>query len=208
MKLYTFDPAPNPKRLQMFLDYKDIQIDSEQVDLMKQDQFSESFRKINPMCTVPALVLDDGTVLTEVIGACVYLEALYPDRPLLGTSPLEKAQVISWNHRLYNSLFHAIAEVFRNGNPAFAGRALPGGLELDQIPELVERGRTRMDAAWRMVDRALARSPFLAGPAFSFADIDLLACVEFAGWIKANVPDECSHIHAWLPRAQEALGQK
>lgn len=208
MKLYTFDPAPNPKRLQMFLDYKGIQIESEQVDLMKQAQFSESFRKINPMCTVPALVLDDGSVLTEVIGACVYLEALYPDRPLLGTSPLEKAQVISWNHRLYNSLFHAIAEVFRNGNPAFAGRALPGGLELDQIPELVERGRTRMEAAWRMVDRALAKSPFLAGPAFSFADIDLLVCVEFAGWIKAAVPEECKHIQAWLPRAKEALDQK
>lgn len=205
MKLYTYDPAPNPKRLQMFLDYKGIQLDTEQVDLLKQAQFEEPFRKINPMCTVPALVLDDGTVLSEVIGACVYLEELYPDPPLLGTTALEKAQIISWNHRLYNSLFHAIAEVFRNGNPAFAGRALPGSLNLEQIPELVERGRVRMEAAWRMVDRALAKNAFLAGPAFSFADIDLLACVEFAAWIKSSVPEECSHIHAWLPRAKAAL---
>ena len=56
-----------------------------------------------------------------------------------------------------------------------------------------------------MVDRALAKSPFIAGEHFSFADIDLLVCVEFAGWIKASVPDECKHVHAWLPRAKAAL---
>jgi glutathione S-transferase len=205
MKLYTYDPAPNPRRLQLFLDYKGIKLDTVQVDMMKQAQFEESFRKVNPMCTVPALALDDGTVLTEVIGTCVYLEALYPEKPLLGTTALEKAQVISWNHRLFNSMFHAIAEVFRNGNPAFADRALPGPMKVAQIPALVDRGKQRLEAGWRMVDRALAKSPFLAGEHFSLADIDLLVCVEFAGWIKAAVPDECSHIHAWLPRAKAAL---
>ena len=205
MKLYTYDPAPNPRRLQLFLDYKGIALDTEQVDMMKQAQFEESFRKVNPMCTVPALALDDGTVLTEVIGACVYLEALYPEKPLLGTTPLEKAQVISWNHRLFNSIFHAIAEVFRNGNPAFADRALPGPMNVAQIPALVDRGKQRLEGGWRMVDRALAKSTFLAGEHFSMADIDLLICVEFAGWIKAAVPEECSHIHAWLPRAKAAL---
>lgn len=207
MKLYTYDPAPNPRRLQMLLDYKGIEIETVQIDLLQQEQFSEAFRKVNPMCTVPALVLDDGTVLTEVIGACIYLEETFPERPLLGTTSLEKAQVISWDHRLFNSVFHAIAEVFRNGNPAFAGRALPGPLEIAQLPQLVDRGQQRLEAAWRMVDRALAKSPFLAGEHFSFADIDLLACVDFARWIKTSVPEECSHIQAWLPRARAALEQ-
>lgn len=205
MKLYTYDPAPNPRRLQMFLDYKGIEVETVQVDMLKQEQFAETFRKINPLCTVPALALDDGTVLTEVIGACVYLESIHPEKPLLGSTPLEKAQVISWNHRLFNSLLTAIAEVFRNGNPAFAGRALPGPLDVEQIPALVERGRQRMEAAWRMVDRALAKSPFIAGEHFSMADIDLLVCVDFAGWVKASVPEECTHVHNWLPRARAAL---
>ncbi len=110
MKLYTYDPAPNPRRLQLFLDYKGIEVDTVQIDMMKQQQFAETFRKINPMCTVPALVLDDGTVLTEVIGACVYLDEIFPERPLMGTTPLEKALVISWTHSLFNSLYHAFAE--------------------------------------------------------------------------------------------------
>lgn len=207
MKLYTYDPAPNPRRLQLFLDYKGIEVDTVQIDMLKQQQFAETFRKINPMCTVPALVLDDGTVLTEVIGACVYLDEIFPERPLMGATPLEKALVISWTHRLFNSLYHAIAEVFRNGNPAFAGHALPGPMEVAQIPQLVDRGKQRMEPAWRMVDRALARQPFLAGEHFTFADIDLLVCVDFAGWIKESVPEECKHIQAWLPRARAALEQ-
>jgi glutathione S-transferase len=207
MKLYTYDPAPNPRRLQLFLDYKGIEVDTVQIDMLKQQQFAETFRKINPMCTVPALVLDDGTVLTEVIGACVYLDEIFPERPLMGTTPLEKALIISWNHRLFYSLYHAIADVFRNGNPAFAGRALPGPQDIAQIPQLVDRGKQRMEAAWRMVDRALTRQPFLAGEHFSFADIDLLVCVDFARWIKESVPEECKHIQAWLPRARAALEQ-
>ena len=60
MKLYTYDPAPNPKRLQMFIDYKGIDIDTVQVDMMKQEQLGEDYKSINPLGTVPALVLDDA----------------------------------------------------------------------------------------------------------------------------------------------------
>lgn len=206
MKLYTFDPAPNPRRLQLFIDYKGIEIDTEQVDLMAKEQLADKFRAINPACTVPALVLDDGSVLSEVIGACAYLEEQFPDKPLLGTSALEKARVLSWDHQLFNTGMTAVAEILRNGNPAFAGRALPGPAEIPQIPELAERGRLRLGLAWKGIDKALASSPFLAGEQVSLADIDLLVLSEFCGWVKETVPEECSNIHAWLPRARSALG--
>jgi len=206
MKLYTYDPAPNPKRLQLFINYKGIDIDTEQVDLMKLAQFSDAFRAINPVATVPTLVTDEGAVLAEVIGACVYLEEKFPDKPLLGTTALEKAQVISWDHQIFNSCLMAVAEILRNGNPNFAGRALPGGLDIPQIPELVERGRMRLGPAFRAVDAALADSPFLVGDSVTLADIDLLVCTEFAGWVKESVPEDCANIHAWLPRARAALG--
>ncbi|MBN7796658.1 glutathione S-transferase family protein [Parahaliea mediterranea] len=206
MKLFTFDPAPNPKRLQLFIDYKGIHLDTTQVDLMAKEQLEPEFRAVNPAGTVPALVLDDGTVLTEVIGACVYLEEQYPEKPLLGTTALERAQVFSWDHRLFNTCLGAVAEILRNGNPAFAGRALPGPLEIPQIPELVERGRLRLAPAFKAADAALADSPFLAGDSVSLADIDLLVSIEFAGWVKESVPEGCDNIQAWLPRAKEALG--
>lgn len=209
MKLYTYDPAPNPKRLQLFMDYKGIEIPTEQVDMMSQEQLGEPFRAINPLGTVPSLVLDDGTVLTEVIGACLYLEDRYPDRPLLGSPGLAQARVISWDHLLLMGVFQPIAEIFRNGHPSFVGRAIPGALPVDQIPALVERGKHRLADGWAMVDRALAQSPFLAGDQFSFADIDLLIATEFSQWAaRQPVPESCTNIHAWLPRASEALAQK
>jgi glutathione S-transferase len=206
MHLYTFDPAPNPRRLQLFIHYKGIDVETTQIDLMEKAQLEEDYLRINPAGTVPALVLDDGTVLSEVIGACDYLEALYPERPLLGTTPLERAQVLSWDHRLFNTCIMAVAEILRNGNPNFADRALPGPLPVPQIPELVERGRLRLGPGFATADEALARSPFLAGEQPSLADIDLLVVTEFAGWVKESVPDSCQHIHAWLPRAKAALG--
>ncbi|WP_116367040.1 glutathione S-transferase family protein [Parahaliea mediterranea] len=207
MKLYTYDPAPNPKRLQLFIDYKGIEVETEQVDLMQLQQMSEAFGAVNPARTVPALVTDDGHLLTEVIGACVYLEALYPEKPLLGQSPIERAEVISWDHRIFNTCLMAVAEILRNANPNFAGRALPGPLEIAQIPALAERGRLRLGPSFRAVNAALEGKPFLVGDSVTLADIDLLVCTEFAGWVKESVPEDCANIHAWLPRVKDALGQ-
>jgi len=207
MKLYTFDPAPNPQRLALFMRYKGIEIGTEQVNLMERAQMRDEYRAIVPEMTVPALVLDDGTVLSEVVGICVYLEALFPEKPLLGATPLEKAQVISWDHRLFNEVLVAIAEILRNTNPAFSGRALPGRLDVEQIPELGERGRFRLAEAWREMDAVLAGRTWLAGDHFSLADIDMVACESFSGWVKCRPPENLETLHAYLARAKAELGQ-
>src|SRR6056297_3197147 len=144
MHLYTYDPAPNPRRLGLFLEWKGIEIETTQVDLMQLEQLGETYRAINPAGTVPALILDDGTLMTEVIAICDYLEALHPEKPLFGEGPLARAQVLSWDHHLFLSVFMAIAETLRNGNPAFEDRALPGPFKVTQIPALCERGRSRL----------------------------------------------------------------
>ncbi len=205
MKLYTYDPAPNPRRLRLFMDYKGIEIETVQLDLMNKEQFSEKYREINPQSTVPALVLDDGTVLPEVIGACVYLEELHPERPLLGTTPLEKALVFSEDHALFNTAFAAVAESFRNSTPGFKGRALPGPQPIEQIEALVERGRTRLSFYWEQLDQRLAERDWLVGDAITFADIDLLVYCEFAGWIKAAPGEELPHLVAHSERVRQAV---
>jgi glutathione S-transferase len=205
MHLYTFEAAPNPRRLGLFLAYKGIELATTQVDLMKGEQQSEAFRAINPHCTVPALILDDGTLLTEVIGICDYLESRYPEKPLLGTSALERAQVLSWDHRLFLGVFLAIAEVLRNGNPAFKDRALPGPHRTSQIPALVDRGRERLAQAWPSLDEALAGREFLVGDGITLADLDLLVAVDFAGWVKETVPEQCENLLAWRTRCEAAL---
>ena len=174
--------------------------------MMAGEQLGEGYRAIVPDHTVPALVLDDGTLLTEVIGQCIYLEALYPQKPLLGTTELERALIVSWDHKLFMSAFSAIAEVLRNGNPNFAGRALPGPLGLEQIPELAERGRVRLAHAWEMLDTAVAGRTWLAGDHFSLADIDMAVLAGFSGWVKAKPPEELTELHTYLARVQAELG--
>jgi len=201
MKLYTYDPAPNPRRLALFMKYKGIEIDTEQVDMMAAAQLEDSYRAVNPDCTVPALVLDDGTVLSEVVGICTYLEGLHPEKPLMGSTPLEQAQVISWDHKIFLGVMMAIASMLRNRGDAFKNRALPGPLDVPQIPELVERGRLQLEHGLPGLDAHLANSKWLAGDHASLADIDLLVGIDFMAWVKQAVPEDCVNLSAWYKRA-------
>lgn len=206
MKLYTYDPAPNPRRLTLFMQYKGITLDTQQVDLGTAEQLTDQYRQINPECSVPALQLDDGSVLAEVIGICTYLEALHPEKPLLGSTALEKARVISWDHRLFAAMTSAIAGMLRNRSRAFANRALPGPLDVPQIPDLVDRGKLQLDHFLPQLDKELAARPWLAGEHFTFADIDLLVAVDFMAWVKLSIPEDCSNLREWYARAQAKLG--
>jgi len=205
MKLYTYDPAPNPRRLTLFMQHKGIEIDTQQIDMMAAEQLGDDFRKINPECTVPALVLDDGTVLTEVVGICTYLEELQPQKPLMGTTALEKALVISWDHKLFVGVVMAIASMLRNTSEGFRERALPGPLDIPQIPELADRGLLQLQHALPKLDAHLATNTWLAGDNFTFADIDLLVGIDFMAWVKQSIPEQCTHLKDWHERATAEL---
>jgi glutathione S-transferase len=206
MHLYTYDSAPNPRRLGLFIAYKGIELPTTQIDMRENAHRGEAFLAVNPHGTLPALLTDDGTLLTEVVGICHYLESQYPDKPLMGSTALERALVISWDHRLYVSLMEAFAEMLRNGSPAFANRAIPGSIDVEQIPALVDRGRHRFRESLKLFDSELADRPFLCGEHVTLADIDLLVCLDVARWVKESLPEECSNLQAWYPRTQAALG--
>ena len=93
MKLYDGGCAPNPRRVRVFLAEKGITIPAEQVDLGALQHRTDAYAAINPMRRVPALALDDGTVITESVAICRYFEALHPDPPLFGRGPLAGALV-------------------------------------------------------------------------------------------------------------------
>jgi glutathione S-transferase len=206
MKLYTFDPAPNPQRLKMFMDYKGIEIDTAQINFQEGEQRTDAYKAVVPTGTVPALVLDSGRVLSSVFAITQYLEALHPDRPLLGTSNEERALILDWNHRIFTDVFKAIGDLLRNSNPAFAGRALPGTLDTEQIPALAERGRSQLLHALTIMNDELSSRNYVAGDSFSMADIDLLASLQFAGWAGKVKPDESlTALIDWRQRAQAAL---
>ena len=205
MHIYTFDSAPNPRRLGLFIAYKGLEIPTTQIDMRNNAHRDEAFLAINPMGTVPALVTDEGVLLTEVIGICDYLESLYPERPLMGRTPLERALVLSWDHRIYTSLLEAFAEMLRTRSPAFANRALPGPIDIEQIPELEHRGRKRFRGTLELLNEELGDQPFLCGDSVTVADIGLLVAIETASWVKESLPESCTNLQRWLESTRAAL---
>jgi glutathione S-transferase len=197
MKFYDCTTAPSPRRVRIFLAEKGIGIDTVQVDLRNGEQFTPAFRAINPDCTVPALVLDDGTVIADAVAICQYIEELHPDPPLMGTTPQERAVVSALNRQIERDGFVAAMEAFRNAAKGLKGRALPGPHDYEQIPELAERGRVRVGHFFRAMDARLAEREFLAGSRFTLADISTLVLIELAGRAKLTVPDECANLGRW-----------
>lgn len=206
MHVYTFESAPNPRRLTLFMAYKGIELPTTHINMRDGEHLGEDFQAINPQGTLPALKTDEGVLLTEVIGICSYLEAHFPDKPLLGTTPLERALVISWDHRIYVSLMEAFAEMLRNHSAAFANRAIPGPIDVEQIPALVDRGRHRFSESLKLFDAELGDQPFFCGENVSIADIDMLVVLDVASWVKESLPDECANIRRWLPQVRATLG--
>ena len=97
MKFYDSKIAPSPRRVRIFLAEKGIKLDTVQVDLASGEHLGEAFAAINPDRVVPVLQLDDGSYLSEVTAVCQYLEELYPEPRLLGSSPEDRARVTMWN---------------------------------------------------------------------------------------------------------------
>jgi glutathione S-transferase len=191
MKLYDGGRAPNPRRTRIFLAEKGITLPTEQVDLGALQQKSDAFRAVNPMMRVPALVLDDGTVLTESIAICRYFEALHPEPALFGRGALEEARVEMWNRRLELHLFNLVSHVFRHSHPAMQA------MEVPQVPAWAEANKPRIAEFLQLLDRELATRSFVVGDAFTVADITGLVAVDFMKPAKLSVPDGLAHLKRW-----------
>jgi glutathione S-transferase len=195
--LYDCATAPSPRRARILLAEKGIRHETVNVDLRSGEQLGEAYRRINPECTVPALRVDEGIVLTGNAAITAYIEALQPEPPLLGVTPLEKAEVASWNWRAEFEGLLAVAEAFRNGSPAMANRALPGPQDYPQIPELAHRGLARVQAFFATLDAHLHGRMFLATERFSVADITAAVAVDFARVVKIKPGEQHPNLLRW-----------
>ena len=202
--LYDCATAPCPRRARILLAEKRIAHDTVQVDLRTGEQLGDAYRAINPQCTVPALRTDDGLLLTDNAAIAAYLEAAYPQPPLMGITPEEKAEIATWHWRAEFEGLMAIAEALRNGSPAMANRALPGPVNYPQIPELAQRGLARVQQFFVALNDRLAEREFVATDRFSVADIAAVVAVDFARVVKVK-PNEA---HPHLVRWRAAIGQR
>ena len=187
------NPAPNPRRVRIFAAEKGIDLSMRDISIPNREQKSDEFLAINPRGQTPALQLDDGTVITESVAICRYLEGLHPEPPLFGTGPLEQAIIEMWSRRIEMILMPPVGAVWVHTH-AFTA-ALPG-----RNADWGEANRPRVDDAMRFFDTALVGREFLAADHYTIADILLLSTVDFAGFIGISIPDDLAALRAWHTR--------
>src|SRR5476649_1295906 len=191
MKLYDSKQAPNPRRTHIFLAEKGIALPTEQVDIMTMQHKTPEYAAINPFQRMPALVLDDSTVITESMAICRYFETLQPDPPLFGKGAKEIALVEMWNRRAEINFFANVAAVFRHLHPAMKE------LEVPQIPAFAEANRPRVTWFLELLNGELAKREFVAGDHYSVADITAMVAVDFMKPARLNIPEDLSNVKRW-----------
>ncbi|MEZ5998335.1 MAG: glutathione S-transferase family protein [Hyphomonas sp.] len=197
MKLYHSPQAPNPDRVIYFLRAKGKldAVDLEEVSIMKQEHKTPAYREVSPYAQVPALILDDGTKITESRAICTYFEGIFPDPNLMGADPKEKALIEMWDRRVEMMFFVQFATWFRNAHPAMAP------LEVPQSAESAAKGEKAAKKMAERIDAHLADNEFMAAGRFSIADITLYITCGFCRVMKWAPHKE----HANLGRWHEAM---
>lgn len=191
MKLYDFTLAPSPRRVRIFLAEKGIAIALEQVDIMHNANRTAEFYRMNPLGSLPILELDDGSYLSESVAICRYFEEMHPEPALFGVGAKEQAIVEMWNRRVELSIFAPVGHVWSHLSPVSEGRS----------KRIREFGLIERDAAvsgFKMLDRALGDSQFIAGARFSIADITTLCMIDFARTVDIKIQPEQKNLARWF----------
>jgi glutathione S-transferase len=191
MKLYDGGRAPNPRRVKVFLAEKGISVPVVQVDLGKMAHKSPQYTAINPLQRVPALELDDGTVISESIAICRYFERLHPEPPLFGADAKDMALVEMWERRLEFHLLGPISHIFRNSHPAMKE------MEVPQVPAWADANKPRVMDFLTLLDRELKARRYIAGDRYTVADITGMIAVDFMKPAKLSAPETLTNLKRW-----------
>ena len=189
MKLYE-SPSPNARRVHIFMAEKGIECERIAVDIRAAENLSAEYLAKNPGGRVPMLELEDGTFIGESVAICRYLESLQPESPLFGESGIQAAKVEMWQRRAELNFLLEVAGAFRNITGFFKDRetcvAEWGQVCAERAPKMLS-----------MFDEQLSQTAYLAGDAFSIADITLAVALDFARMVKVVALPELPNIERW-----------
>jgi glutathione S-transferase len=192
------DPAPNPRRVRLFLAAKGLTVAEKMLSLPAREHKSAEVLARNPRGQVPFLELDDGRVISEAISICRYLDELHPNPPMIGGTPFERAETDMWLRRVETGLGVPVSLYWQHGHPLTARLVA-------QIPDMAAAARTNALAMLAWFDAQLIGRQWLAQDRFTLADIALLTSVDFAGWIGLPLADEWTALRGWQERAAARL---
>lgn len=191
MILYDLNPGMHPRRVRIFIAEKGISIERREVDAAGGANATPDFLRLNPLGKLPVLELEDGSCIAESLAICRYLEALYPQPPLMGQTPQASAHTEMWTLRMDHELSQPIALAFVHSSDFYRGR-------VEQVPEVANwaRGRALQTMAW--LDGELAERSHIAGEDYTLADIvGQCACV-LGKAVGLRIPPDMTHLSRWF----------
>jgi glutathione S-transferase len=199
MKLYNEnDPAPNPRRVRIFMKEKGIEIPLVHTPIPQRAHKSPEHMQRNPLGQLPVLELDDGTCISESVSICRYLEDLHPQPNMFGRDPKERALIDMWTRRVEFRLMQPLGQVWVHTHPftATVAKAAFG----QQFQEFGKANLKVVASGCELFDRELGNRAFIAGDRYTIADITAQSTFDFARFIGVDIPETCTHMRAWYER--------
>lgn len=198
MKLYTFAPAANALRVEMFLREKELKLETISVNVREDELFKEPYNSMNPFNCIPFLELENGTIITETISICRYLDEQSNSSKLFGNDTEERAIIDMWNRRIELDGFLPLLHSVRNKTSFFKGKVVPGTrTSITQSPEIVERGIEMFDILLNRIEPHLSKNKFLLGDKFSIADITSHFMFNLSNMLKIDFEQKYKNVYRW-----------
>ena len=198
MKLYTFAPAANALRVEMFLREKELKLESISVNVREDELFKEPYNSMNPFNCIPFLELENGTIITETISICRYLDEQSNSSKLFGNDTEERAIIDMWNRRIELDGFLPLLHSVRNKTSFFKGKVVPGTrTSITQSPEIVERGIEMFDILLNRIEPHLSKNKFLLGDKFTIADITSHFMFNLSNMLKIDFGQKYKNVYRW-----------
>ena len=198
MKLYTFAPAANALRVEMFLRERELKLETISVNVREDELFKEPYNSMNPFNCIPFLELENGTIITETISICRYLDEQSNSSKLFGNDTEERAIIDMWNRRIELDGFLPLLHSVRNKTSFFKGKVVPGTrTSITQSPEIVERGIEMFDILLNRIEPHLSKNKFLLGDKFTIADITSHFMFNLSNMLKIDFGQKYKNVYRW-----------
>ena len=184
--------GPNPHVVRMFMAERGITLTLEDLDIIKGKNREAEYLKTNPSGQTPALVLDDGSVVTEITAICEYLDEKFPGDSLIGKTPEARAQTRRWTRWVDLNIVEPLANGFRysEGLPMFQSR-------MRCLPEAAAGLKAKAQDGLAFLDAQHATRTFVAGETFSLADVLLFCFLGFGGAVGQPLNPEFKNVGRW-----------
>lgn len=186
--------GPNPRMVRMFLLEKGLEIPAQELDLLGAENRGDVYLKKNPGGQMPALELDDGTVIAETVAICEYLEEKHPTPALFGTTAEERAETRMWMRRIEMQITEHMYNGFRfaEGLDLFRNRMVC-------IPEAADGLKKKSQERHAWLNDLMANKEYITGK-FSAVDLVLYCCMDFCKDVGQPIDRNLTHLSAWYDR--------